>query len=145
MMEKQMKQTAPVIDNSEKRSSLLRRVEQVVSAVATLAVWIVVLYAIYHILVLGNYPDDSMMEVLVILSLATLLLLLSSAFWQAYNIHRFRGRERRKAVPMPSDTELAKSFAMSLPTYRAVQSSAFVEVSSLDDQGYCVKKYPSQD
>lgn len=46
---------------------------------------------------------------------------------------------------MPSDTELAKSFAMSLPTYRAVQSSAFVEVSSLDDQGYCVKKYPSQD
>ena len=122
-----MKKTEIVIDHSEKRNGVIRRAEQIVSAVATLVVWVVALYAI------------------VILALATILLLLSSAFWQAYNIHRFRGRERRKAVPMPSDTELAKSFAMSLPTYRAVQSSAFVEVSSLDDQGYCVKKYPSQD
>ena len=81
-----------------------------------------------------------MMEVLVILALATILLLLSSAFWQAYNIHRFRGRERRKAVPMPSDEELAKTFAMSLPTYRAVKDSSLVEVSSLDDGGYHVKK-----
>ena len=140
-----MKKTEIVIDHSEKRNGVIRRAEQIVSAVATLVVWVVALYAIGHVLILGNYPEDSMMEVLVILALAIILLLLSSAFWQAYNIHRFRGRERRKAVPMPSDTELAKSFAMSLPTYRAVQSSAFVEVSSLDDQGYCVKKYPSQD
>ena len=140
-----MKKPEIVIAHSEKRNGVIRRAEQIVSAVATLVVWVVALYAIGHVLILGNYPEDSMMEVLVILALATILLLLSSAFWQAYNIHRFRGRERRKAVPMPSDTELAKSFAMSLPTYRAVQSSAFVEVSSLDDQGYCVKKYPSQD
>lgn len=135
-----MKQQRPVIDCSEKRSNWICRAEQVVSAVATLAVWGLVLYAIYNILVLGNYPEDSMMEVIVILALATLLLLLSSAFWQAYNIHRFRGRERRKAVPMPSDEDLAKSFSMDLSTYHDVQKSSFVEVSSLDGTGYHVKK-----
>ncbi|MDY4417108.1 hypothetical protein, partial [Selenomonas sp.] len=86
-----MKKTEIVIDHSEKRNGVIRRAEQIVSAVATLVVWVVALYAIGHVLILGNYPEDSMMEVLVILALATILLLLSSAFWQAYNIHRFRG------------------------------------------------------
>lgn len=135
-----MKQKKPIIDCSEKRSSLLRRAEQILSAIATFVLWIVVLSAIHHILVLGNYPEDSMRTVLLVLFLATLLLLCTSAFWQAYNIYLFRGRERRKAVPMPSDEELAKAFAMSLPTYHAVQESALVEVSSLDEGGYHVKK-----
>ena len=102
--------------------------------------WIVAFYAISHILVLGNYPQDSMMKVLAILLLAPLLLLFTSAFWQVYNISLFRGRDRRKAVPMPSEEQLAATFSMTLQTYEAVQHRAYVEVSSLDGSGYCVMK-----
>lgn len=57
-----------------------------------------------------------------------------------YNICLFRGRDRRKAVPMPSEEQLAATFSMTLQTYEAVQHSAYVEVSSLDGRGYCVMK-----
>ena len=106
---------APIIDKSDKRSDTVRRVEQVL---------------------------DAMREVLVIVLLATCLIFLMSAFWQAYNIYLFRGNDRRKAVPMPSDAELAAAFSLSLPNYHAVQESSFVEVSSLDDFGYHVKARP---
>ena len=112
------------------------------AAICTVLVWIVSLHAIRHILVLGNYPHDAMREVLVIMLLATCLIFLMSAFWQAYNIYLFRGNDRRKAVPMPSDAELAAAFSLSLPNYHAVQESSFVEVSSLDDFGYHVKARP---
>ena len=135
-----MKQQKPVIDCSEKRNIRIRRAEQLISTIATFVLWIVAFYAIRHILVLGNYPQDSMMKVFAILLLATLLLLFTSAFWQVYNICLFRGRDRRKAVPMPSEEQLAATFSMTLQTYEAVQHSAYVEVSSLDGRGYCVMK-----
>ena len=100
----------PVIDVNDRRPRWRVFLEKAFSLLATLCLWGLLFWGL-DVELLGEKRQESLLMFLFFFAVAVLIFMIFGG-WQLYNWHRFHGKDRRKAFPLPTLAEIGKCYGI---------------------------------